>query len=159
MDTATYINILTDTLAKKIKVLNELTFVIKVQEECLSSHDVDLEKFDEMLTKKELLIEQLNQLDDGFEKIYLRVQEELSINSAKYKSDILTIQEYIKDIMEKSTYLQVKEKQSKLKFDTYLMNKKNEIKNFTISKQTASSYYKNMANAYQGESYFLDKKK
>lgn len=159
MDTATYINILTDTLVKKIKVLDEITSVIKVQEECLSSNDVDLEKFDDILTKKDMLIEQLNQLDDGFEKIYLRVQAELSTNSTRYKSDILKIQGYIKDIMEKSTYLQVKEKQIKMKFDSYLMNQKNEIKNFKISNQTASNYYKNMANAYQGESYFLDKKK
>lgn len=159
MDTATYINILTDTLVKKIKVLDKLTAVLKVQEECLSSNNVDLDKFDEMLTRKDILIEQLNQLDDGFEKIYLRVQQELTINSTKYRSDIITIQGYIKDIMEKSTFIQVKEKQFKVKFDSYLINQKNEIKNFKISNQTASSYYKNMANAYQGDSYFLDKKK
>ncbi len=158
MDTATYINVLIDTLVKKIKVLEELSSVIKAQEENFSTKDIDLDEFDSMLLKKDILIEQLNQLDDGFEKIYLRVKEELTLNGAIYKNYILTIQGYIKEIMEKSAFIQTKEKQLKLKFDSYLINKKNEIKNFKISNQTANSYYKNMMNSVQDEPYFLDKK-
>lgn len=158
MDTATYINVLIDTLVKKIKVLEELSSVIKAQEENFSTKDIDLDDFDSMLLKKDILIEQLNQLDDGFEKIYLRVKEELTLNGVIYRNYILTIQGYIKEIMEKSAFIQTKEKQLKLKIDSYLINKKNEIKNFKISNQTANSYYKNMMNSVQDEPYFLDKK-
>lgn len=159
MDTSTYIKILTDTLSKKSKLLDELIELNKEQENMLTSFEVNIESFDDTINKKEILIVQLNQLDDGFEMIYARVQDEIKHNALNYKYEIVVLQEFIKNIMEKSMNLQIMEKSIKLKWETYLMKQKQEIKNYKISSQTVSNYYKNMMNEYQGESYFLDKKK
>jgi tRNA U34 5-carboxymethylaminomethyl modifying enzyme MnmG/GidA len=159
MDTSTYISILTDTLIKKSKVLDELIVLNKEQEVMLVLDEVNLDFFDETLNMKEKLIKQLNQLDDGFEMMYARVQDELINNIDVYKANIVAIQELIKNIMEKSANLHIKEKNIKLKFETYLMKQKQEIKNYKMNSQSVSNYYKNMMNEYQGESYFLDKKK
>ena len=159
MDISTYIRILTDTLMKKNKLLDDLIELNKEQEDILNLHEVDIERFDDTLNKKEKLIEQLNQLDDGFEMIYTRVQEQLTNNVAEYKVDIIVIQGLIKSIMEKSANLHIKEKIIKLKFDAYLVKQKQAIKKYKMSNQTVSNYYKSMMNEYQGESYFLDKKK
>ncbi|WP_066711933.1 flagellar export chaperone FlgN [Clostridium sp. Marseille-P299] len=159
MEINTYIRILTDTLVKKNKILDELIEINKKQENILTSIEVDIDSFDETLNKKEKLITQLDQLDDGFEMIYARVQDEVKRNAFEYKSDIVVMQELIKKIIEKSMNLQVKEKAIKSKLETYLMRQKQEIKNYNVSSQSVSNYYKNMMSEYQGESYFLDKKK
>lgn len=158
METSTYIKILTDTLIKKSKVLDELIELNKKEVDSLTLDEVNMEQFDEILNKKEHLIQQLNQLDDGFEKVYTRVSEQLMKNSVDYKVNIIMIQELIKNIMDKSINLQIKEKHSKGKFESYILKQKQDIKKYNMSSQTVSNYYKNMMNEYQGESFFLDKK-
>lgn len=117
-----------------------------------------MNQFEELIAKKDGLINQLNQLDDGFEKIYNHIREELLEYKNQYKSEIVIIQELIKQVTEKSMKLLTMEKQNKSKMDLFFLNKKSEIKNFKVSNQSVSNYYKNMANQHQGQSYFLDKK-
>lgn len=159
MDINTYIKILTDTLNKKNQILDKLIIINKGQETILSSLDVDVESFDETINKKQELITQLNQLDDGFEMVYARVQEEIRQQTFRYREEIVIIQGLIKAIIDKSTTIQTMEKTNKCKIENYLTKQKQEIKNYKVSSQTVTNYYKNMTNEHYGESYFLDKKK
>lgn len=159
MDIMTYIKILTDTLIKKNELLDVLIDLNKVQEDVLSSVEDNLEDFEVILDRKENVISQLNQLDDGFEIIYKRVQENIKNNVLNYKTEIIFLQDQIKQIMDKSINIQIKEKSNKLKLEAYFMRQKQEIKNYKISNQIVSNYYKNMTNEHHGESYFLDKRK
>ena len=129
-----------------------------LQEKYIETTSFDMEKFEETLSEKELIIKQLNQLDDGFEKIYEHVKNEISVNRMLYKVEIVQLQDLIKQVTEKSVKLQAIEIQNKNKLEVCFSDKKKEIKKFKMSSQTASSYYKNMANQHQGQSYFLDKK-
>lgn len=159
MDTNTYIKILTDTLIKKNEILDELIIINIRQETMLSSLDINIESLDGIIDKKQELITQLNQLDDGFEIVYGRIQEEIKHQAFIYREEIVIMQGLIKEIIEKSTTLQAKEKTIKSKIEYFLTRQKQEIKNYKVSSQTVSNYYKNMMNEYHGESYFLDKKK
>jgi tRNA U55 pseudouridine synthase TruB len=159
VDKNTYINILSDTLVKKCKVLDYLIEITLKQEDFIDQETLDLDAFEQTLSEKEKLIEQLNQLDEGFERIYEHVSEEISKNKLEHKDQILFLQELIKQVSEKSVNLQIAEVENKGKLEIYFSARKKEIRNFKISSQTASNYYKNMANQYHGESYFLDKKK
>lgn len=158
MDSTTYVTILKDTLVKKNSLLDKIIKVLEFQEECIENPKMNVEQFDKTLLEKETYIKQLSQLDDGFEKLYLRVKEDLTTKKEMFKEDILYIQELIKEITAKSAKIQIKEKQIKVKFESFLVSKKKEIREYKVNTQTISSYYKNMANSYQGESYFLDKK-
>lgn len=159
MDNNTYVYILIDTLLKKNSLLDNLIQTTLFQKECITEETPDMDQFEQTLSEKEMLIDQLNQLDDGFEAIYDHVKDEISNNKLKHKDDILKLQELIRQVTEKSTKLQTLELQNKGIIEFYFSNKKKEIKNFKRSSQTASNYYKNMSNQNQGESYFLDKKK
>jgi flagellar biosynthesis/type III secretory pathway chaperone len=159
MDNKTYIYILSDTLSKKINLLDELIELTLLQAEYILETPFDIDKFDQVLPDKSELIEQLNLLDDGFEKIYNHVNAEISTNKIQYKDEIIKLQDLIKQVTEKSTKIQTLEIQNKSKLEIYFSNKKKEIRNYKMSSQSASSYYKNMANQYEGNSYFLDKKK
>lgn len=159
MDVNIYIKILTDTLIKKNELLDRVIDLNKTQDGILSSIEVNIEEFDIILDRKEKVISHLNQLDDGFEKIYSKIQENIKNNVMDYKTEVVFLQELIKQIMDKSINIQLQEKSNKLKLESFLMKQKQEIKNYKVSSQTVSNYYKNMMNEYQGESYFLDKKK
>jgi hypothetical protein len=139
--------------------LDSLIQITKLQEEYIGETPLDMDKFDQTLTDKESFIDGLNQLDTGFEKIYDHVREELSTNSVSLKEQIINLQHLINQVTEKSTNLQALEKRNKNKLEIYFNNQKRDIKDYKVNSKTVSNYYKNMTNAYQTESYFLDKKK
>lgn len=159
MNGITYISILKDTLMKKNQLLDKIVVNVELEERCLEAYDMDLTQFEDTLSEKEHLIQQLNALDDGFEKVYERVSEEINANKFSYKEDIIKLQELIRTITEKSVKIQGIERKNKVKLESQFTKKKKEIKDFKLSNETVNSYYKNMANGFQGESYFLDKKK
>lgn len=159
MDNNTYINILSDTLVKKISIIDSLINVTLKQEEYLDQIPPDIDGFEQSLPEKSELIDLLNQLDEGFERIYDHVSEEIRNNKNQHKDQIIYLQSLIKQVTDKSAKLQTSEVRNKGKIEIYFSGIKTEIRTFKKSSQSASSYYKNMANQYQGESFFLDKKK
>lgn len=159
MDYTTYINILKDTLKKKTQLIDKLLEETLNQELALSQKEVDIDAFEEGVERKGYFIQQLAQLDDGFELIYERFGMEIKKNKLQYQGDILELQNYIKEVLDKSTLLQGKEKNNKEKFERYLAEKKVEVRKFKINNQAVGNYYRNMSDVYQGESIFLDKKK
>jgi flagellar biosynthesis/type III secretory pathway chaperone len=159
VENRTYINILTDTLKRKTSLLEQLIALSSEQERIISSEIPDMDRLDSTFSEKEVLITQLNQLDDGFEKVYQHVKEALQTDKEQLKEQILKLQELIRSVTEKSTQLQVIEHRNKSRFQLFFAGKKKEIRNFKVSSKTADSYYKSVLNSQPGESYFLDKKK
>lgn len=159
MGNRSYISILRDTLERKVAILNQLLDITRLQEKYISENLNDETEFEQAYTTKETLIEKLNKLDEGFELIYEHVKEELSVNQIQYKEEILRLQELIRQVTEKSTKIQAIELRNKSKMEAYFSKRKKEIKGYKVNNKTATSYYKNMADQHQGESYFYDKKK
>ena len=158
VDNNTYLHILINTLTKKNNLLDNLIQITLFQTQDIDTPNFNVDEFNKTLSDKDMLIEQLIQLDDGFEKVYDHVKDEISSDKDRYKQEILQLQDLIKQITEKSVKLQTEELRNKVKIDTYFSTQKKEIKNFKISKQTVSNYYKSMPYKHQGQSYFLDKK-
>ncbi len=73
----TQIKILLDSQEKKLLVLERLLVLTKQQEENLKSEEFDADKMEDCIRRKNLLINDLTKLDDGFEGIYARVGAEL----------------------------------------------------------------------------------
>ncbi len=159
MDNKTYVHILTDTLSKKNFLLDKLIQITEMQEKYITLTPPDMDNFESSLTDKEILIEEINELDEGFEKIYEHVKDEIISNKLNHKVAISELQNLIKQVTEKSAKLQTLEIRNKKSLEIFFANKKKEIKDFKKSSETASSYYKNMMNQQLDESYFLDKKK
>ncbi|GAA4654140.1 hypothetical protein GCM10023142_12780 [Anaerocolumna aminovalerica] len=159
MDNKTYVHILTDTLFKKNFLLDKLIQITEMQEKYITLTPPDMDNFESSLTDKEIIIEKINELDEGFEKIYEHVKEEIISNKLNHKVAISELQNLIKQVTEKSAKLQTLELKNKKSLEIFFANKKKEIRDFKKSSETASSYYKNMMNQQLDESYFLDKKK
>ena len=160
MDTVyTYINVLVDTLQKKKKVLEKISAETKRQKELLQSDKFDEELFQKMIAHKEVLLNELEQLDKGFEQVYERVALAMKHNKDMYKEQILSAQQLIQEIMDLSVNIQVMEEQNKERFPIAMTEKRKQIGGIRNSSKMVTSYYRNMPNIHQtGQSYFLDKK-
>jgi hypothetical protein len=154
-----YIQLLVDTLRKKTEVLNLLMNFTQQQENIISSDTFQENQFLQIISLKEEQIQILSKLDIGFEQLYESVKDELTISKERYGSEIEVLKDLITKITDLSVKLQVLEKRNKSKLDVLFARKRKEIKNSRISNQTATNYYKTMANQHEAQSFFYDKKK
>lgn len=159
MNNNTYIQILIQSLMQKEKTLDNLINLTKEQEKVLDDPNIDTENFLELIERKEKSIKKLDEIDIGFNHVYDKVKEELSLNKNQYKEEVFQIQNFIKRISELSMELQAKEKANKSKLEAFITLKRNHIKNFKKSKLTTSKYYNKQNNMNENQSYFFDSKK
>jgi hypothetical protein len=155
----TYLSLLEATLEKKCEILSRLYEFSKEQETLINEDKLNDENFNRIVDEKGKLILEIQQLDEGFEQIYLRIKDEIYTNQNNYQNEIIKLKELIINVSEKGVQLQVIENHNKSKMDVYFKSKRNEIKNFKISNKSATNYYKSMADQYQQQAYFFDKKK
>lgn len=156
---STYIQVMIQSLNRKIEVLEKIIECTQEQEFVLSEEEVDLDQFGDLIDEKQKWIDQLNLLDTGFEKVFERVQEEIQLHRDNYRDEITQMQGLIKKITDLSVVLRTSEHRNKARFEQYSTKKKKEIREFKMSNASATKYYQNMANQHSGQSYFLDKKK
>jgi len=154
-----YINIIRDVLQKKSSLLRKLIELTVLQDECISTTELDFDKFDKLIEQKSKLIDEINELDAGFEQLYDKLKQELNENREKYREQILVLQDLISTITDESIKLQSMEEKNRTKVEMQLSNGRQKIKKYQLSNKTVTSYYKNMNSQYNEQSYFLDKKK
>lgn len=158
-DNKIYIEMMINSLETKSSVLDEILNITKIQETMLSKGAILDDEFDKTSIDKEQMINQVNELNSGFEALYIRLKEEIDRKKDEYYNEIQRLKRLIKIVTDKSVEIQAIEKRNYKRFQSSLALRKNEIKEFKRSSKTASNYYKNMADQHQGQSYFLDKKK
>lgn len=154
-----YIEILKRSLEKKVAVLDKIIEENRLMAKVAEATKFDPDAFDEIFDRKDALIDELNQLDDGFRSVYAHVQEELKNNSAEHKDDIARLKQLITEITDKSISIQVEEKRNK---DT-LFNRmdvfKRELVQTKNTRKIMANYYNNMTGRNVVEPQFMDKKK
>ncbi len=74
----TYIDIMIQSLEKKEQVLDRIIELDIKQKNQLEDPQLTPDDFDEVVEAKSRLIDQLNNLDSGFEKLFERTKEELN---------------------------------------------------------------------------------
>jgi len=151
-----YVEILKNTLEMKLEVLKKLD---KMEFEKENSGGSSIDSIDKYLDEKEELINKLEQLDEGFEITYEYAKDEINNNKDQYKEEIISMQNYIKEITDITVQLRIKEANMKESFDVFCKGKKEEVKKFNKGTKTALSYYKNMTDVHKDEdSYFFNSK-
>lgn len=154
-----YVKVLADSLQKKFTALESILNITKTQEELLQEEDFDEECFLETISSKQIYIDQITELDSGFEVIYNRVKQELDANRSMYTADITNMQKLIAKITELGIDIEALEKRNKAQMDKVLEEKKRQFGGMRMNNSAASNYYRNMINQQYSQSYFLDKRK
>ena len=157
-----YITAMQDSLKSKYEVLKRIFEITKQQEQMLSFEDadMDMDAFDELLGKKDVLIRQIEELDKGFQGVFERVKDDIEKNKQEYKPRILEMQNLIRQITDLGVKIQALEERNKSRFESFLGHKRQEIQGFRANSKAVNLYNQHRANQHQEwQSYFLDKKK
>ncbi|MBQ9140548.1 MAG: flagellar protein FliT [Lachnospiraceae bacterium] len=151
-----YLSILEESLQKKLKLLDEIQVYNEKQQQIFSSATVDMEMFDEAIAEKGSLVERVVKLDEGFEKLYANVSEELKGNRTKYAEQIRKLQQMIQQVTDKSVSVQAQEVRNKALVEAYFAKEKKQIGQGRRSSAAAYNYYNNARKVTAVEPQFMD---
>ena len=155
----TYIEIMIQSLNKKLQVLDAIIEHNIKQKEILENQKSTVEEFDATVEAKSALIEQIQQLDSGFEKLFDRVREELADNKEAHTESIQTMQSCIRRITDKSMEIQAQEARNRDLMVRKFAFVRETAKNVRTNSKVANQYYKNMMKLNYVAPQFMDNKK
>lgn len=157
--TENYLTLLEESLRRKLQVLAEIQKYNLRQQEIFQSDQVDLDKFDEYVAEKGVLIDKLTALDSGFEKLYAKVAEELKTNRQQYAGQIKILQALVTEVTETGVAVQAQEARNKKLIEDYFKRERDGIRMNRKTSKAAINYYKNMNKSSVVMPVFMDDKK
>ncbi len=162
--TDNYLQIMIDGLNKKEKLLDEIIERNKAQYELIKDkqyEDVDWEAFNLRVTEKDIAIDKILKIDDGFDETYKIIKDEVVENKEKYRDRILILQETITRLTDKGVTIQTGEERNRQIIDNIFSKTRQEIKRQRTGIRAANNYYKTMSNSVvrAAENSILDEKK
>ena len=158
METENYLQIMTSSLEKKKKILQDIVDYNVEQERIVTSGEFDGDKFQKNMENKAECIDMLNALDVGFQSVYDRVKADVEMYKQNYKADIQRLQQLIKEVSALSATIQAQESRNKLQIERKFRELKQETKTAKRSVSMANKYYQNMSRV-SSEPQFMDSKK
>ena len=153
------LNILYDSLSKKLDVLEQIEKKSIEQSELIKDASVDLDLVDFNMDEKAKLIEEVLTLDNGFQGIFDKIRPQLLENKEMYKVQIKKLQELIEKVTEKSATIQAIEARNKAQMDIVFATQKKEVQTRRNAMSVARDYYQNMNKVKHVSPQFLDHKK
>ena len=154
-----YVEIMIQSLRKKINVLDTIIKLDEEQKEGLENPKLTPDEFDETVEKKSDMIKQLEQLDSGFEKLFERMVVELENNKDFYKDQILLMKDLIRQITDKSVEIQAQEARNKELMTRKFASIKTQARNVRKGAKAVTQYYHSMNKTGALDSQFWDQKK
>ena len=159
MEKNPYIPVLIQSLEKKNEILDVIMMLNKRQKEELENPNLDPDDFDKTVEEKAALIDELNQLDDGFQEVFQKVKEDLEQHKEQYASEIKTMQELIRRLTEKSASIQAQELRNKGMMTQKFASIRKQVREVRTSQKVVNQYYKNMMKTNYIDPQFTDNKK
>ena len=141
------LTILSESLDRKLEVLQKIQEYNKRQEEVFSAEKVDIRQFDAAVGEKQHLIEEVVRLDDGFEILYEKLAKELEGNRQRYAAQIKEMQAKVAKVTELSVSVQAQEARNKKLVENYFARERAGIGQRRKSAKSAFDYYKSMSGA------------
>ena len=155
----TYLAIMLQSLKKKEQVLDEIIRLNDLQKKQLTDQATPVDDFDKTVEDKSACIDQLDQLDSGFEKLYAQVQEELQANKEQYADTIKALQKCIRSVTDKSIMIQAQEARNKDLMMQKFTTVRKHAKDVRANSKAITGYYKTMTHSGYMNSRYMDGKK
>ena len=107
-----YLDILIQSLRKKLVLLNRISILSKEQRELLQDEDMTPDAFDLNVRDKDDLIQQIVVLDAGFDEVYAHIKDLMERDHAMYEDQLSQMRELIRQIMAKDASIRAEEKRN-----------------------------------------------
>lgn len=154
-----YLQIMTESLEKKIEVLDKISEINKRQFETSSRRPFDAEAYDAIMDEKGELIDELNRLDDGFTSTYDLVRDEVQKQPDQYRDQVLRMQELVREAVDRSVSVEAQERRNKASMETALSAQRREIKERRVTAKAATKYYSAVSRLNNVDPQLMDRKK
>ncbi len=155
--TETYLDMMEDSLYKKIEVMQQIEIQNGIQKKALERPEgPDQDAFDEAVRVKGVLIGKVTELNDGFAGLYDKIKNELDDNKDKYRDQITRMQNLIRQVTDLSNTIEVQEARNKKLIDSYFPNSKISVKSSKQSAAVAFDYHTTMNKSAGAQSHFVD---
>ncbi len=156
---ADYITIMIESLEKKTDVLGHSIELNRQQKLMLQDPNLLPEDFEKNMDYKSQLVDQLNLLDNGFEKLFQRVRETLQENKQQYAVQIEKMQTLIKAITEQTNTIQTQEIRNREEASRKFADVRDQVKGVRNSQKVVHQYYQNMMRQKSYAAQVIDNKK
>lgn len=154
-----YLQILVESLEKKLAVLDKVMELDKKQLKVAMKTPMDMEAFDKTMDEKGVLIDELNALDDGFVSTFELVKDEVKANPEMYRDTVRKLQELIREAVDKGVSIEAQEKRNKAAMEAAISMKRRELNSRKVSTAAAARYYKAVSRINSVDPQLMDKKK
>ncbi len=155
-DMTNYIDILDESLDKKIAILEEIMVISEKQKKLLNAPDLDIEQYDAYVEQKDRFADDIELLDNGFEKVYDKVGQALKDNKSLYAEKIKSLQAKVSRVTELVSGIQAEEKRMFEAVKGSLNKKRSEVGQARKTSNVAANYYKVMSKV-STDPQFMDK--
>lgn len=154
-----YLDVLIQSLRKKLVLLNRIAILSKEQRELLQDEDMTPDAFDLNVRDKDDLVQQIVVLDAGFDEVYAHIKDLMERDHAMYEDRLSQMRELIRQIMAKDASIRAEEKRNYELAQRKFASIKTKVREMKASQKMVSSYYKSMMRQKPGEAAFLDNRK
>ena len=153
-----YLDALEQSLNKKLTLLKQIMEKSREQGELLKTEDLTPEELDDNINEKAALIEELELLDNGFDRVYENIRKEIDANRTRYKEEIRRLQELIRQVTALGTQIQTEEARNKEQAVKKFATIRKQIKESRASAQAVNKYYQSMMKLNYVDPQFMDDK-
>ena len=154
-----YLQILEQSLKKKLAILNQIRLKNEEQRILLLDENLTPDDFENIVEEKGELIDKLELLDQGFEEIYERIREMLGVNKEQYSAEIQKLQELIRQVTAAGNSIQAEEKRNYKLAQEKFSSVKKQVREIKSSQKAVSEYYRSMTKTNYIDAQFMDNKK
>ena len=154
-----YLDVLIQSLRKKLVLLNRISVLNQEQREILQDEEAAPDAFDINVRDKGDLVDQIVALDAGFDEVYSHIKALMERDHSAYEDQLQQMRELIRLIMAKDASVRAEEQRNYELAQRKFANVKKQVREVKASQKMVNSYYQTMMRQKPGESMFLDNKK
>lgn len=154
-----YLELLIQSLKKKLLLLNRISVLNQDQRAILQDENADPDAFDINVRDKDDLIQQIVTLDAGFDEVYAHIKELMERDHSAYEEQLEEMRGLIRQIMANDASIRVEEQRNyKLAQQKFAAVKK-QVREVKASQKMVNSYYQNMMKQSRYQPQYMDRKK
>ena len=154
-----YLELLIQSLKKKLLLLNQIIVLNQQQKEMLMDENLDPDTLDVNVREKDELISQVTQLDDGFDEVYAHIADLMTKNHSDYEEELARMRELIRQIMATDASIRTDEQRNYELAQKKFARVKKQIREVKTSQKMVNRYYQNMMQQRQADIQYMDNKK
>lgn len=154
-----YLDVLIQSLRKKLVLLNRISILNQEQREILQDEEAAPDVFDINVRDKGDLVDQIVALDAGFDEVYAHIKDLMERDHSAYEDQLEQMRELIRQVMAKDASVRAEEQRNYELAQRKFANVKKQVREVKASRKMVNSYYQNMMSQKPGDAMFLDNKK